>query len=113
MVITKCIIISSRLQGYRESPLSGEFDHFLLNPWNIEQISKFIHKWFSMLQYQRIISEEEKPLLIKNLEEVIQTNDELLEISCNPLLLTLLSLLHRNGIPIPANKDFMINQLRH
>jgi len=102
-------VITSRIVGYREAPLEAEdIFHLTLLDFNKEQISQFAENW--CLTYEIAQSgdtpkaardaEVEKSKLLKS----IFGNAGVEKLAANPLLLTILALIHRQGTELPNRR---------
>jgi len=101
--------ITSRIVGYREVPLEADdVFHLTLLDFNKEQISQFAENW--CLTYEIAQSGEtpkaardaegEKSKLLKS----IFGNAGVEKLAANPLLLTILALIHRQGTELPNRR---------
>ena len=81
-------IITSRIAGYSMAALSLGFDHFVINPFDKEQILNFLKNW-----YKAIGDGEEANALFNTIKD----SPPLFKLATNPLLLTIMALLHYQG----------------
>ena len=81
-------IITSRIAGYSMAALSLGFDHFVINPFGKEQILNFLKNW-----YKAIGDGEEANALFNTIKD----SPPLFKLATNPLLLTIMALLHYQG----------------
>lgn len=98
------IIVSSRIVGYKETRLNGYFDHLQVVKFKKEQIKQFISSW-----YLSIASNSDKDIekAKKNANELfrsIQKNDSVLKMASNPLLITIIALIHHQGGTLPEKR---------
>jgi formylglycine-generating enzyme required for sulfatase activity/energy-coupling factor transporter ATP-binding protein EcfA2 len=102
-------VITSRIVGYREAPLEADgVFHLTLLDFSKEQISQFVENW--CLTYEIAQSgdtpkaardaEGEKARLLK----AILGNPGVEKLAANPLLLTILALIHRQGTELPNRR---------
>ncbi|MBU7026061.1 MAG: SIR2 family protein, partial [Theionarchaea archaeon] len=100
------IILTSRPAGYKPAALIGEIPHFTLADFDNEEIREFLAKWFTFLD----TIEEEKFERDKTekkayeLADVIAKREKILHLARNPLLLTILVLIHRVGKKLPERR---------
>ena len=100
------IILTSRPAGYRAAALVGTVPHFTLSEFNDNEIKDFLMKWFTFLEK---IEEERfnKARVEKKTNElanVILGRGRILRLARNPLLLTILVLVHRVGRKLPERR---------
>jgi len=81
-------IVTSRIVGYSVAPLSLGFDHFIISPFNEKQIFEFLLKWCEAIGDGKEA---------KVLYDIIKNNPSLFKLATNPLLLTIMALLHHQG----------------
>ena len=91
------VIVTSRIPSYRLSQLTG-FEHYTIQQLSGKQISKFTKKWFGLVK-EKFGSENRQELL-----SMLLGDPELLILSTNPLLLSIICLIGLQGIPIPKRK---------
>jgi formylglycine-generating enzyme required for sulfatase activity len=102
-------VITSRIVGYREAPLEadGVFHHTLLD-FSKEQITQFAENWCHTYEIAQSgdtpkalrDAEQEKDRLLK----AIFGNPGVEKLAANPLLLTILALIHRQGTELPNRR---------
>lgn len=91
------IIVTSRIPSYRLVQLTG-FEHYTVQQLFKTQIKEFITKWFQLVDGN--CDGESSQALISILFE----DANLLTLSTNPLMLSLICLISLQGIPIPKRK---------
>ena len=97
-------IVTSRIVGYRNAPLTGHYQTYTLADFNEEQIQTFTKKWCPA--YERWVNHIEDHQLLqgiatKEAEKLFQAtrlNEGVRRLAVNPLLLTILALIQRQGI---------------
>lgn len=72
------VIVTSRIVGYRESPLGSEFEQFTVRPFEKEEIESFVRRW-----HEAIGQPEDAGALIAAIEE----REPIRRLASNPLLL--------------------------
>lgn len=92
------ILVTSREVGYEQAPLSAEFTVFRLSPFNEEQVSEYVTKWFSTdstlsrhQQKQQTDSFLAQSLIVPDIRD-------------NPLMLALMCNLYKGENYIPRNR---------
>ncbi|NUM75881.1 SUMF1/EgtB/PvdO family nonheme iron enzyme, partial [candidate division KSB1 bacterium] len=106
---TNKFVITSRIVGYREAPLEAEgVFHLTLLDFNKEQITQFAGNWCRTYEIAQSgdtpkatrDAEQEKNKLLK----AIFGNPGVEKLAANPLLLTILALIHRQGTELPNRR---------
>lgn len=104
------VIITSRIAGYREAALGGAYQHFTLLDLERDQIEKFLHCWChatERFQTKDASEEEIARNARREIDGILQAVDEnpgVARLAVNPLLLTILALIHRNGARLPNRR---------
>ncbi len=102
--------ITSRIVGYRDAALNGIFQTYRLEPLNDEKIEKFIFQWHMAVeentdndktQHEKESWSKEKT---SSLISAINKNDSVKRLSTNPLLLTIITLIHFQGGRLPNKR---------
>uniref|UniRef100_UPI00261B0B00 tetratricopeptide repeat protein n=1 Tax=uncultured Nostoc sp. TaxID=340711 RepID=UPI00261B0B00 len=107
---TNKFVITSRIAGYRDVKLSSRFAEFTIEDMGGEQVEKFLERWClaieraqqpeaSEAQWQRAGDDQARKIL-----EAIKDNEGVKRLTANPLLLTILALIHRNGERLPNRR---------
>ena len=91
------IIVSSRVPSYRLAQISG-FDHYAIQKLDMDEISDFVSKWFEIVEEVKG-SDDSKRLI-----SLLKNDMNLLSLSMNPLMLSLICLVGLQGIPMPKKK---------
>ena len=88
-------IITSRLAGYDENPLDEQiFTRYVVQPMNDDGISAFIDRQFA-----------DEPERTQNLKDLLTANPGIKSLVSNPLLMTILKLVYREGdAGLPLNR---------
>jgi energy-coupling factor transporter ATP-binding protein EcfA2 len=103
-------VITSRIAGYGDVKLSDRFHEFTIEDMGSEQVEKFLHRWCQAVeraqqpeaseeQWQRAGDTQAQEIL-----EAIKDNEGVKRLTANPLLLTILALIHRNGSRLPYRR---------
>jgi hypothetical protein len=82
------VIVTSRIVGYREAQLGSQFTQFTLSPFSQDEINRFVENW------SRALGEPHKA---NDLIQAIDRNDSVKRLASNPLLLTVIALIHRRA----------------
>uniref|UniRef100_UPI0025D3CC8E NACHT domain-containing protein n=1 Tax=Okeania sp. SIO2F4 TaxID=2607790 RepID=UPI0025D3CC8E len=100
------VIVTSRIIGYKPQKLrDAEFNHFILQDLEAEQVEDFIQRWHD-LTYLDVAERERKR---ERLKRAIKDSSAINELSGNPLLLTMMSILNRNQ-ELPRDRAGLYNQ---
>ncbi|WP_293113009.1 tetratricopeptide repeat protein [Moorena sp. SIO4G3] len=103
-------VITSRIAGYREVKLSQRFSHFTITEMEPEQVERFLDRWcLAVEKAQRPDASEyywqqEADHQSQELKEAIAASEGVKRMTGNPLLLTILALIHRNGSRLPNQR---------
>ena len=89
------ILVTSRIVGYREAQLGGEFSQFTISPFEDKEIRRFAENW-----YQALGTPESAEELVK----AIQDNPPIRRLASNPLLITVIALIHWRGTKLPHHR---------
>lgn len=94
-------IITSRPFGFRNNPLSG-VAMLEARPFTPEQAERFIHKWYLANEIMSKKKDDEGVRMraradAKGLLQQLYINQTLLALTVNPLLLTMIAIVHRYG----------------
>ena len=104
------VIVTSRIAGYREAPLGGDYQHITLLDLEPDQIEKFLHHWYHATErlLSKDASEEEIARYarreIDGVLKVIDENPGVQRLAVNPLLLRILTQIHRNDWRLPSRR---------
>ncbi len=103
------VVVTSRVVGYRDSPLDGQaWVLFTLLDFDRAAIEEFATKWCWAFEKSvrgdtpeaKASAEEER----KSLIESIDANPGVARLASNPLLLTILALIKRQGVSLPNRR---------
>ncbi|NEO29884.1 MAG: NACHT domain-containing protein [Symploca sp. SIO3C6] len=94
-------IISSRPAGYRRDFFkTEEFSHYQLQPFDDEKIEEFINHWYD----SRVQNKEEAQRRKESLSKALSENKPIKLLARNPLLLTIIALIHRYQAHLPKQR---------
>ena len=103
-------VITSRIAGYQEASLGSRFRELTITPMGNAQIKLFLERWC------RAIEEAQRPEAdvsshqrdaereARGIWQAIETKPGVSRFATNPLLLTILALIHRNGTQMPQRR---------
>lgn len=102
-------ILTSRRPGYEKARLQQSVTVLAVQPFTLDQVKAFIHNWYlaSQIKWEGKEDEGVKADAIQqanDLIEQIKQTPNLITLSTNPLLLTLIAKVHRNGNALPQNR---------
>ncbi len=108
------IIVTSRPTS--STSLHG-FQLFSIEPWSDEQIHQFSVRW-SQAYHERLAASVPAESVAEDFYRLVQSSPELRSMARNPLLLTIITVLHRSGMRLPDGRvsvygfaaDYMIGQ---
>jgi formylglycine-generating enzyme required for sulfatase activity len=104
------VVVSSRVVGYDEAPLACDFHAFTLNPFGPEEIGRFAHQWCVAYQKWANPDQPEEMALEKGRVEAAQLVGEIHadpkveSLASNPLLVTIIALIHYKGTRLPDHR---------
>jgi|GEM_PF-2381009 len=97
------IVVTSRIVGYNEAPLDhNNFLHLLLKELKPIQVDTFVRNWYE----QREPNLHEREIAIKGLQEALK-DEHVAELAQNPLLLTIMTLVHRGEADLPKQRALL------
>lgn len=97
------IVVTSRIVGYEAGVrFDHSFDHYRVARLRILEIERFILDWYSV----RIEDETDRVRNVSDLVKVIKSpdNDAIRDLARNPLLLTIVALVHRIDAVLPDQR---------
>ena len=103
-------VITSRIAGYRDVQLSSRFAEFTIEDMNSEQVERFLYRWCHTVEKAQQPDASEEQWYRKGNEQVqdilqaIENSEGVKRLTANPLLLTILALIHRNGERLPNRR---------
>jgi GTPase SAR1 family protein len=103
-------VITSRIAGYRDVQLSSRFAEFTIEDMDNEQVERFLYRWCRTVEKAQQPDANEEQWLKRGLEQAqdilqaIGDNPGVQRLTTNPLLLTILALIHRNGDRLPNRR---------
>jgi len=98
------IIVSSRIVGYKETRLNGYFNHLEVMKFGKEQIKQFITNWYLSVVSSSDNDLEKAKQNANELFDSIRQNKSVLNMASNPLLVTIITLIHYQGGTLPERR---------
>ena len=100
------VVATSRWLGYKAQQLrDAEFQHFMLQDLDDEQIKDFLQRWHNLT----FAEGQEKEQKRERLQKAIRESKSIHELAGNPLLLTMMAILNRNQ-ELPRDRPELYNQ---
>jgi HEAT repeat protein len=103
-------VVTSRIVGYKEAPLSSEYQAYTLADFSEEQVKSFTQKWCPAYEHWVNGIWDSQPLEhaatkeAEHLFDATQSRPAVKRLAVNPLLLTILALIQRQGIALPSHR---------
>ena len=103
-------VITSRIAGYQEASLGSRFRELTITPMGNSQIKEFLKRWcLAIEEAQRpeadvSLHERDAEREARGILQAIETKPGVSRFATNPLLLTILALIHRNGTQMPQRR---------
>ena len=95
------VIITSRPAGYKRNFFRAEeFPHYLLQPFDEPKINQFIDNWYD----SRSQDQEDAKRLKEDIRKAFANNPHIHHLARNPLLLTIITLIHRYQAQLPRER---------
>ncbi len=104
------LIVTSRVAGYQDAKLASRFTEFTIADMSDQQVSDFLYRWCRAVEQAQkpdATAEQQKREGDQQAERIlsdIQKSEGVKRLTTNPLLLTILALIHRNGEQLPARR---------
>lgn len=103
-------ILTSRPLGYQDAQLQQDVTVLEVQPFTLKQVQQFIHSWYLETEIRSqgnnddLGVREEAKQQADDLIERIRHNPPLAAMAVNPLLLTMISTVHRRGSALPGKR---------
>jgi GTPase SAR1 family protein len=98
------IVVSSRLVGYNETRLNGYFSHLYVKKFTDKQIKEFVYNWHKSVANTDDIDNRDVNENANILFETIKKNSSVFNLATNPLLITIIALIHYQGSSLPEKR---------
>ena len=100
------VVATSRWLGYKAQRLrDAEFQHFMLQDLDDEQVEDFLRRWHDLTFGEGLEKEQKR----ERLHKAIRESKSIHELAGNPLLLTMMAILNRNQ-ELPRDRPELYNQ---
>ena len=103
-------MVTSRIVGYDAAPLRGGFQTATLEPFSDEQVRTFFRKWYRAVEKAEDLiegyTEARADRKADEMTEAVlsEANPGLRRLAANPLLCTIIGLIHRQGGALPEQR---------
>jgi formylglycine-generating enzyme required for sulfatase activity len=102
-------VLTSRIVGYREvRPAADGLAECTLVDFEDEEIGEFVGRWTAALEHQALgatdVAAADADRERRELLEAVATNPGVRRLAANPLLLTILALMKRQGVTLPDRR---------
>ena len=104
------VLVTSRIAGYAEARLDDRFTALTLQDMGQEQIEQFLHRWCAAVErFHDTVAGEDEIARRGDLEsdallKAIAASEGVRRLAVNPLLLTILALIHRQNTRLPEHR---------
>ena len=105
----KKAIVTCRIRSYGGDALLEEFDSYELQPFTTDQIAAFVKAWYVAQQVLKRIEAQKIEGRIADLSAAA-TNEPLLELAENPMLLTTMTIVHQEETRLPNERVVLYNK---
>lgn len=95
-------LVTSRIIGYDQSPLTEDFQHLTLQELEDEDKKQFIKLWYNAIQKE--IGEDAATQGADDLINSLNRKPQIRRMAANPLLLTIMVLMHWRGTKLPNRR---------
>ncbi len=115
-------VITSRIAGWR-SGVNGDFEIFYVNDLTDDQINTFIDTWYSAVERNAVIGwlqdeshaerkarERSASKRAKELKETLRDNVGIRRLATNPMLLSIIAVVHRSLATLPKERSKLYAQ---
>ncbi|MCK3684231.1 NACHT domain-containing protein [Maribellus sp. YY47] len=96
--------VTSRIVGYQEAKLGPTFSHYKLLSFREEEIELFANQWYKSIADHTDKDYEHADLLADTLFNSIKRNPSVLKLATNPLLMTIIAMIHYQGKKLPSKR---------
>ncbi|MEM8610435.1 MAG: NACHT domain-containing protein [Cyanobacteria bacterium P01_H01_bin.105] len=111
-------ILTSRPLGYKDAQLRQDMTVLEVQPFSLKQVTQFIHNWYLETEITSHYNDdsgvqEEAKQQADDLVRRIQDSVPLTAMAVNPLLLTMIAVVHRRGSPLPGRRGDLYKEICH
>jgi hypothetical protein len=99
-------LVTSRIIGYRQNRLAGNFVHATLVDFDGAQVTAFLKQWYRAVEVEADsrVSDEALQERADDLWKAIRANLGIAKLAGNPLLLTIIALANWRGTKLPSRR---------
>jgi energy-coupling factor transporter ATP-binding protein EcfA2 len=97
-------VVTSRIVGYQESKLGGDFKHFKLMPFGKDEIKLFSVQWYESIAKHTDKDYDHAREQADNLSSSITRSPSVVRLATNPLLMTIIAMIHYKGKKLPNKR---------
>lgn len=97
-------IVTSRIVGYQESKLGSDFKHFKLLPFGLNEIKNFSFQWYKSISKYTDKDYKNAEIQAESLFSSISRNPSVIKLASNPLLATIIAMIHYKGKKLPNKR---------
>ena len=102
-------VVTSRIVGYNGSArLSGDYALSTVRDFTLEDVRQFLSHWHRLVAVGQMGAVESAEVFAKSqtaqLMSAIQANERVRELAINPLMLTVIALVHRDRVKLPDRR---------
>jgi hypothetical protein len=102
-------VLSSRVVGYREAPVSGQISTLTVLDFGLREIEVFVRQWARCFEVwlaegESVEALEKAAALERDLMDDLRSNPSVQRLAANPLMLTMLALLRRQVGRLPHRR---------
>ncbi|MCP4661507.1 MAG: NACHT domain-containing protein, partial [bacterium] len=95
-------LVTSRIVGYERSPLTRNFKHATLQELEADDKERFVELWYGAIRSE--IHDRSLAAGEAELTEALQKKPQIARMAANPLLLTIMVLMHWRGVKLPSRR---------
>lgn len=97
-------VVTSRIVGYQESKLGSDFKHFKLMPFGLKEIKLFSKHWYNCIAQHTDEDYNYAEDQANSLYSSISRNPSVIRLATNPLLMTIIAMIHYKGKKLPSKR---------
>ena len=97
-------VVTSRIVGYQESKLGGDFKHFKLMPFGLDEIRLFSKQWYECIARHTNKDYDHAKEQANSLSSSISRSPSVVRLATNPLLMTIIAMIHYKGKKLPNKR---------
>ena len=97
-------VVTSRIVGYQESKLGGNFRHFKLMPFGLDEIKLFSEQWYKCIAQHTDKNYNHAEEQANSLYSSISRSPSVIRLATNPLLMTIIAMIHYKGKKLPNKR---------